>query len=143
MCRLIRLTRDSFSNTVALIKLTLWLKVSQRAHSLHPHAIHGVTCLSVRWLFPRFVSFLFISHFYIFSFRVCLFSVRHTIFNVVRTRTVMRIAPWRYTTLSQFAMSVVISGMSELEGGSSIAGGARGMVCSATLGRDLAVQPPS
>ena len=31
--------------------ITLWLKVSQGAHSLHPHAIHDVTCLSVRCLF--------------------------------------------------------------------------------------------
>ena len=49
--------------------------------SLHPHAIHDVMCLSV--VGPRFVSLFFISHFHFFSFTVYLFSVRHTIFNVV------------------------------------------------------------
>ena len=43
----------------------------------------------------------------------------------------------------QFAMSVVMSGMSEPKSGSSIAGGARGTVCSATSGRDLVVRIPS
>ena len=33
-----------------VITLTSWLKVSQVRISLHPHAIHDVTCLSVRLL---------------------------------------------------------------------------------------------
>ena len=55
-----------------------------------------------------FVSLLFLSLVNLFSFTVYLFSVRHTIFHVVTaegqnhcTHTMRRIAPWRYTILSQ------------------------------------------
>ena len=45
-------SHESFSGTLSpCAHITSWLKVLQRAHSLHPHAIHDVTCLSVRWLF--------------------------------------------------------------------------------------------
>ena len=46
--------------------------------SLHPHAIHDVVCLSVRLLSLRVCLFS-----PTFTFTVYLFSVRHTIFNVV------------------------------------------------------------
>ena len=56
----------------------MWFKVSQCAlHSIHD-VIHDVICC----LFV-FVSLMFLSHFYFASFIVYLFSVRHTIFNVV------------------------------------------------------------
>ena len=83
-CRQIHLTREFFSNTFTLITLTLWLKVSRRAHSLHPHAIHDVTCLSVRWLFPCFVFFLCLSRLYLLS-TVHLFSILHIIFHNVES----------------------------------------------------------
>ena len=44
-------SHESFLEHFHFVHITLWLKVSQRAHSLHPNAIHDVTCLSVRWLF--------------------------------------------------------------------------------------------
>ena len=51
--------------------------------SLHPHAIHDVTCLSVRLLSLRVSLFPVFSHFYLTSFTVYLFSAQHTSFYVV------------------------------------------------------------
>ena len=48
----------------------------------HPHVIHDVMCLSVRWSFLVFLSLLFLSVLYLFSSTLHLFSARHTIFNV-------------------------------------------------------------
>ena len=50
--------------------------------SLHPHAIHDVTCLIV-WCLFVFVVLLCISHFYLFSLTVYLFSFLHNFHNVV------------------------------------------------------------
>ena len=50
--------------------------------SFHPHVIHDVICLSVRWSFLVSLSLLFLSVFHLFSFTLFLFSVRHTISNV-------------------------------------------------------------
>ena len=79
------------------------------AHSLHPHVIQGVTCLSVRWLFSCFV-FFFLSLAPLLSLH-CLpvLCPAHLLLqcrnrrglNPVRIRTMRSIAPWRHTTLSQ------------------------------------------
>ena len=50
VCRQRRLTRDFSHAPWTCDHTTLWLKVSQVRISLHPHAIHDVTCLSVRCL---------------------------------------------------------------------------------------------
>ena len=54
-----------------------------QSHFFHmPSMIsHVLACVAD----PRFVSFLFISHFYLFSFTVYLFSVRHINFHTVVT----------------------------------------------------------
>ena len=73
-------SHESFSRTLSpCAHTTLWLKVSQRAHSLHPHAIHDVTCLSVRWLFLVLFSSS-LSRLYLFSI-VYLFSALHINFH--------------------------------------------------------------
>ena len=59
-----------------------WLKVFQvRSHSIHMPSMmsHVWACV----VCPRFVSLLFISHFYFASFTIYLFSVRHNFHNVV------------------------------------------------------------
>ena len=73
------------------------------AHSFHPHAIHDVTCLSVRWLFLVLSSS---SPRLYFLSTVYLFSVLHINFNVESAEdsnhcTMRSIAPWRCTTLLQ------------------------------------------
>ena len=89
---------------------TLWLKVSQRAHSLHPHAIHDVTCLNVRCLFsfcllPSSLSLapplslhclpvLCPAH----QLPQC--RIRRGL-KPLHSPTMRSIAPWRCTTLSQ------------------------------------------
>ena len=81
------------------------------AHSLHPHVIQGVTCLSVRWLFSCFVFFfLSLSLAPLLSLH-CLLVLcpAHQLLqcrnrrglNPVRIRTMRTIAPHRHTTLSQ------------------------------------------
>ena len=65
-----------------VITLTSWLKVSQCAfHSIHVPSMMSHVWVCVCCLFV-FVSFLFLSHFYLF-FSVYLFSVRHASFHVV------------------------------------------------------------
>ena len=71
-----------------------WLKTSQGstclrcAFQFQPHAIHDVTCLSVRLLCLRFclLSLLSLPLLPCFSFTVYLFSARHTIFHNVVIR---------------------------------------------------------
>ena len=110
-CRQIHFTR--FSHVAHVITLTSWLKVPQVRISLHPHAIHDVTCLSVR----------------LFSLRVCLspvslpllplFSLQSTCslsatpssmchrrgLKPPHSRRMRSIAPWRYTIFSQYLRS--------------------------------------
>ena len=101
-----------FSRTLSpCAHTTLWLKVSERARSLHLHVIHDVTCLSVRWLFPCFVFFLSLAPLLALH---CLpvLCLAHQLpqcrirrgLNPVRTRALMSIAPWRCTTLSHFVI---------------------------------------
>ena len=89
---------------------TLWLKVSQRAHSLHPRAMHDVTCLSVRCLFsfcllPSSLSLslsrlYFLSTVYLFSDQLPQCRIRRGL-KPLHPPTMRSIAPWRCTTLSQ------------------------------------------
>ena len=66
-----------------VITVTSSLKVSQCAfHSIHMPSMMSHVWACVCCLFV-FVSFLFLYHFYLASFTVYVFSVRHTIFNVV------------------------------------------------------------
>ena len=81
-CRQEHLTRD-FSHAPCTYDHThIVAQGVSGAQSFHPHAIHHVTCLSVR-CWSSFCLPFFISHFYLFSFKVFLSSVRHTSFHVV------------------------------------------------------------
>ena len=89
-----------FAHVITLT--SCWFKVSQCAlHSIHD-VIPWCHLLSLRVC----LSLLFLSHFYFVSFIVSVFSVRHTIFNVVTAEGTIAFTrneeycPWRYTILS-------------------------------------------
>ena len=101
-------SHESFSRKISpCAHITLWLKVSKRAHSLHPHAFHDVTCLTVRLLFPCLVFFLSLTLLLPLhclpvlspALKLPQCQIRRGL-NPVRTRTMRSIAPWRCTTLS-------------------------------------------
>ena len=68
-----------------MITLTSWFKVSQCAfHSIHMPSMMSYVwaCVCCLFVFVS-LSLLFLTLFYLFSFTVHLFSVLHTIFNIV------------------------------------------------------------
>ena len=108
VCRQIHLTRN-FSHTPCHMcsHHIVAQGVSVRV-SFHPHAIHDVTCLSVRWSF--LVSFSPVSLLLpplLFLILPVLCPALHPQcchrrgLNPLRTRRMRSIAPWRYTILSQ------------------------------------------
>ena len=75
--------------------------------SFHLHAIHDVTCLSVRWSFFVSLSLLFLSDFYLFHTLLVLGPALHLQcryrrgFKPLHSRRMRSIAPRRFSILSQ------------------------------------------